>query len=123
MKQRTNRNAARDAWNADATVAAVAHVAWIAEDQRRIATIMNEAAAKVHEIEKGIHDSAAKIKRWIETQDADAGVIAKELAKHRVRTGDLNSRLVDAFERRGQRVYPTPYTPIEMPWALVDNTY
>jgi transcriptional regulator len=107
----------------EATRDAVRRVREIADAQRRIAEILKATAKAVRALEEDMHDNGKAIEAAVTRNGADAGMIAKAMAKHRVRTGDLCSRLVDALERRGQRLYPTPYTPIESPWALVENLH
>jgi hypothetical protein len=108
---------------AQATRDAVKRVAEIADAQRRIAEILKTAARAVRALEGDVHENGRAVETAVTRNSADAEAIAKAMAKHRVRTGDLCSRLVDALERRGQRLYPTPYTPIESPWALVKNLH
>jgi aldehyde:ferredoxin oxidoreductase len=108
--------------NADATRDAVRHVAQVADAQRRIAETLTAAAAKVRRLEEAMHAHGERIETAVTREGADAAAVAKAMAEHRVRTGELSSRVVDALERRGQRLYPTPYTPIESPWALIENT-
>jgi hypothetical protein len=116
MKTRRTRNA-------EATREAVKRVADIADAQRRIAEILKATAKAVRTLEQDMHDNGRAIETAVTRNAADAAAIAKALARHRVRTGDLGSRLVDALERRGQTIFPTPYTPIDSPWALVENLH
>ena len=109
--------------NADATNEALDHVREIADAQRRIAEILSDAARRVRNLEEMMAKHGEDIEKAVTRNGADAAAIAKTMAEQRVRTGDLCSRLVNALERRGQRLYPTPYTPIESPWALVENLH
>ena len=109
--------------NAEATRDAVKRVAEIADAQRRIAEILKATAKALRTLEEDMHENGKHIELAVTRHSADAEAIAKAMARHRVRTGDLCSRLVDALERRGQRLYPTPYTPIESPWAPVENLH
>jgi len=113
----------RTTTNAQATRDAVRRVAEIADAQRRIAEILKATAKALRALEGDMHENGQAIEAAVTRNGADAGAVAKAMAKHRVRTGDLCSRLVDAIERRGQKLYPTPYTPIESPWSLIENAH
>lgn len=114
---------ARRTKNADATNEAIGHVREIADAQRRIAEILSDAAKRIRNLEEMVSGHSDDIEKAVTREGADARAIAKAMAKHRVRTGDLGSRLVSAIERRGHEIYPTPYTPIQSRWALVENLH
>ncbi len=111
----------RQTTNPKATQPAVARVGQIADAQRRIAELLKAAATQVRQLEAAVTRHARHVALALQAEQADAAAIARALAEHRVRTGDLPSALVDALERRGQRIYPTPYQPIASPWALVET--
>jgi hypothetical protein len=113
----------RQTTKTEATRDAVKRVAAIADAQRRIAEILKETAKAVRTLENDMHENGRHIELAVTSNRADASAIAKAMARHRVRTGDLCSRLINSLERRGQRVYPAPYAPIESPWALVENLH
>jgi hypothetical protein len=116
----TKRNRTK---NSEATRDAISHVREIANAQRRIAEILSDAARRVRNLEEMVSKHGEDIETAVTRQGADAGAIAKAMAEYRVRTGDLSSRLVSAIERRGHQIFPTQYTPIESPWALVENLH
>jgi len=108
---------------ANATQDAIARVAEIAKRQRRIAEILNAAAAQVEKLEIANTNDAREIENAVTRHQADVKAIAAALAKGNVRVGDLSSRMVDAIERRGQRVWPERYEVIAKPWCIVSNNF
>jgi len=115
MKTTTNKT--------KATQVATRMVAQIAERQQRIAEILNAAAAQVEELEIANTQDAREIENAVTRHQADVKAIAAALAKGNVRVGDLSSRMVNAIERRGQRVFPERYEPIAKPWCIVSNNF
>jgi len=104
-----------------ATNDAVDRVAQIVRRQRQIAEILNQAAAEVEALEIANTQDEREVERAITRRQADVKAIAAAFAKGHVRVGDLGSRLVDAIERRGQRVFPERHPIIEKRWAIVTN--
>jgi len=115
MKTTTNKT--------DATQDAVSRVAEIAKRQRRITEILNAAAAEVQALEIENTNDARQIENAVTRHQADVKAIGKALAANQVRVGDMSSRMVDAIERRGQRVWPERYEPIAKPWCIVSNNF
>ena len=113
MKETTNKT--------QATNDAVKRVAEIAKRQRQIAEILNAAAAQVQALEIENTQDEREIELAITRQQADVKVIAAALAKGNVRVGDMSSRLVDAIERRGQRIFPEPWVKIDKRWDITRN--
>ena len=97
----------------------------IAAIQRQIADLLNAAGAKVRELEIAMSDKANELEDLV-TQRGNrnaAAEIAEAFAEYRVDTGELNSRLIDAIERRGHAVFPPQYEPIRSDWKLVENMF
>jgi len=95
----------------------------IAAIQRQLADILNAAGAKVHELEIAMSDKANELEDLV-TQRGNrnaASEIAEAFTEYRVNTGKLNSRLIDAIERRGHAVFPPKYEAIHAKWALIEN--
>ena len=113
MKTTTNKT--------NATKDAVSRIALIAKRQRQIAEILNAAAAQVQALEIENTQDEREIELAITRQQADVKVIAAALAKGNVRVGDMSSRLVDAIERRGQRIFPEPWVKIDKRWDITRN--
>ena len=99
------------------------HVREIAALQRQIADILDAAGRKVRELEVAMSDKANELEEAITRRrnPANAEDVAAAFTEYRVNAGELSSRLNDAIERRGHRVFPTPYDPIRSTWALVEN--
>ena len=95
----------------------------IATIQRQIADVLDAAGAKVRELEVAMSDKANELEEAITRRRSpiSAAEVADAFAKHRVNTGELNSRLIDAIERRGHAVFPPQYEPIRAAWALIEN--
>ena len=106
---------------ADATKRAADNIARIGQIQRRIADLLHAAAAEATMLETEMATLCDSVEHAVTGDRADVQALAASLAEHQVRTGDLNSRVVSALERRGQKVYPTPYTQIRRRWSLVEN--
>jgi len=97
----------------------------IAAIQRQIADLLNAAGAKVRELEIAMSDKANELEDLV-TQRGNrhaAAEIAEAFAEYRVDTGELNSRLIDAIERRVHAVFPPKYEPIRSDWKLVENMF
>lgn len=94
----------------------------IADRQRQIAKILNEAAAKVEALATANAEAERRVEDLITRRNANVKPIAGTIRRQEIRTGDLNSTLVDAIERRGQQVFP-PAKQIACPWAIVPNNY
>jgi len=107
----------------NATKDAVSRVARIAQRQRQIAEILNQAAAEVEALEIANTRDEREVENAVTRQQADVKAIAAALAKGNVRVGDMSSRLVDAIERRGQQVFPERYEIIAKPWCIVSNNH
>lgn len=95
----------------------------IASLQRQIADLLDAAGRKVRELEVTMSDKTNELEEAITRRrhPASAEDIAAAFTEYRVNAGELSSRLIDAIERRGHRVFPTPYDPIRSTWALVEN--
>ena len=95
----------------------------IAYLQRQIADLLDAAGRKVRELEVAMSDKSSELERALtrRRQPVSAADVAAAFTEYRVNTGELSSRLIDAVERRGHRVFPTPYDPIRSMWALVEN--
>lgn len=95
----------------------------IAYLQRQIADLLDAAGRKVRELEVAMSDKAGELEDAITRRrnPVSAADVAAAFTEYRVNTGELNSRLIDAIERRGHRVFPTPYDPIRSMWALIEN--
>jgi len=104
-----------------ATNDAVKRVAEIAKRQRQIAEILNKAAAEVEALEIANTKDEREVENAVTRQQADVKAIAVALAKGNVRVGDMGSRLVDAIERRGQRIFPEPWVKIDKRWDITRN--
>ncbi len=91
--------------------------------QRQIADLLNAAGAKVHELESAMSDKANELEDLVTRRGKTntAAEIAAAFTEYRVNTGELNSRLIDAIERRGHEVFPTEYAPIQSKWAIVER--
>ncbi len=97
----------------------------IAAIQRQIADLLNAAGAKVRELEIAMSDKANELEDLVTRRGNRnaAAEIAEAFAEYRVNTGELNSRLIDAIERRGHAVFPPEYEPIRSDWKLVENMF
>jgi hypothetical protein len=97
----------------------------IAAIQRQLADLLNAAGAKVRELEIAMSDKANELEDAItrRSKPISAAEVAEAFAEYRVNTGELNSRLIDAIERRGHAVFPPKYEPIRAAWALVENRW
>jgi len=115
MKTTTNKT--------NATNDAVSRVAEIAKRQRRITEILNAAAAEVETLASANTLDEREIERLVTRGGADVKAIGKALAANQARVSDMSSRMVDAIERRGQRVWPERYEPIAKPWCIVSNNF
>ena len=95
----------------------------IAAIQRQLADILNAAGAKVRELEIAMSDKANELEDLVTRRSKSnaASEIAEAFTEYRVNTGELNSRLIDAIERRGHAVFPPQYEPIRAKWALIEN--
>lgn len=95
----------------------------IADLQQQIADILNAAGRKVREFEVAMSDKANELEDAITRRRSpiSAAEVAEAFAEYRVNTGELNSRLIDAIERRGHEVFPPKYEPIRAAWALIEN--
>ena len=99
------------------------HVHEIAALQRQIADILDAAGRKVRELEVAMSDKANELEEAITRRRNPANTedVAAAFTEYRVNAGELSGRLIDAIERRGHCVFPTPYDPIRSTWALVEN--
>jgi len=99
------------------------HVREIASLQRQIADLLDAAGRKARELEVAMSDKANELEEAITRRrsPANAEDVAAAFTEYRVNAGELSSRLNDAIERRGHRVFPTPYDPIRSTWALVES--
>lgn len=95
----------------------------IASIQRQIADLLNAAGAKVRELEIAMSDKANELEDIVTRRGKHnaAAEIASAFTEYRVNTGELNSRLIDAVERRGHAVFPPQYEPIRAKWTLIEN--
>jgi len=95
----------------------------IASIQRQIADLLNAAGAKVRELEIAMSNKANELEDLVTRRGKSntAAEIAAAFIEYRVNTGELNSRLIDAIERRGHEVFPPQYEPIRAKWALIEN--
>jgi hypothetical protein len=95
----------------------------IAYLQRQIADLLDAAGRKVRDLEVAMSEKSNELERALtrRRQPVSAADVAAAFTEYRVNTGELSSRLIDAVERRGPRVFPTPYDPIRSTWALVEN--
>jgi transcription elongation factor Elf1 len=95
----------------------------IASLQRQIADLLNAAGAKYTELNMAMGKKANELERLV-TRGSDrnaANEMAAAFTEFRVNTGELNSRLIDAIERRGHEVFPPQYEPIRSKWAIIEN--
>ena len=95
----------------------------IAAIQRQLADLLNAAGAKVRELEIAMSDKANELERLV-TRGSDrnaANEMAAAFTEFRVNTGELNSRLIDAIERRGHAVFPPKYDAIRPDWKIIEN--
>ena len=95
----------------------------IASLQRQIADLLNAAGAKHLELNMAMGKKANELERLV-TRGSDrnaANEMAAAFTEYRVNTGELNSRLIEAIERRGHAVFPTQYEPIRSKWAIIEN--
>ena len=95
----------------------------IASLQRQIADLLNAAGAKHLELNMAMGKKANELERLV-TRGSDrnaANEMAAAFTEYRVNTGELNSRLIDAVERRGHAVFPPQYEPIRSKWAIIEN--
>lgn len=102
---------------------ATARTARIAATQRRITEHLNAAGDRWQELETELALECEALTREIlaDRTAVVAKAVATELASHRVNTGTLSSRLVDALEAKRQRVYPPLYETIDPRWAIVES--
>lgn len=107
----------------DTTNDAAAHARELACIQRKIADILDDAGRRVRELEVALSTKASELEDAITRRrnPVSAADVASAFAECRVNTGELNSRLIDAIERRGHGVFPTPYEPIRSAWAIIGN--
>ncbi len=95
----------------------------IASLQRQIADLLNAAGAKYIQLNMAMGKKANELERLV-TRGSDrnaANEMAAAFTEYRVNTGELNSRLIDAIERRGHEVFPPQYEPIHSKWAIIEN--
>ena len=95
----------------------------IASIQRQIADLLNAAGAKYIELNMAMGTKANELERLV-TRGSNrnaANQMAAAFTEYRVNTGELNSRLIDAIERRGHAVFPPQYEPIRAKWTLIEN--
>ena len=83
----------------------------IAYLQRQIADLLDAAGRKVRDLEVAMSEKSNELERALTRRrhPVSAADIAAAFTEYRVNTGELSSRLIDAVERRGPRVFPTPY--------------
>ncbi len=95
----------------------------IAAIQRQLADLLNAAGAKVRELEIAMSDKANELEDLVTRRGnrSAAAEIAEAFTEYRVDTGELNSRLIDAIERRGHAVFPPQYEPIRPDWKIIEN--
>jgi hypothetical protein len=95
----------------------------IAAIQRQLADLLNATGAKVRELEIAMSDKANELEDLVTRRGNRnaAAEIAEAFAEYRVDTGELNSRLIDAIERRGHAVFPPKYEPIRPDWKMIEN--
>jgi len=95
----------------------------LASLQRQIAYLLNAAGAKHLELNMAMGKKANELERLVtrgSNRDA-ANEMAEAFTEFRVNTGELNSRLIEAIERRGHEVFPPQYEPIRSKWAIIEN--
>ena len=95
----------------------------IASLQRQIADLLNAAGAKYIELNMAMGKKANELERLV-TRGSNrnaANEMAAAFTEYCVNTGELNSRLIEAIERRGHEVFPTKYEPIRSKWAIIEN--
>jgi len=95
----------------------------IASLQRQIADLLNAAGAKYTELNIAMGKKANELEHLV-TRGSDrnaANEMAAAFTEFRVNTGELNSRLIEAIERRGHAVFPPKYEPIRSKWAIIEN--
>ena len=95
----------------------------IAAIQQQIADLLDAAGRKVRQLEVAMSDKANELEEAVTRRRSpiSAAEIAEAFTEYRVNTGELNSRLIDAIERRGHTVFPPQYEPIRAKWALIEN--
>lgn len=95
----------------------------IAELQREIARLLNEAGDRWQELEKELGTEGEALRRTvaIDRSGGTAKRVAAAFEEARIDTGTLGSRLVDAIEAHGTRVYPPPYRLEQPRWAIVER--
>jgi len=95
----------------------------IAYIQRQVADLLNAAGAKVRELEIAMSHKANELEDAVtrRSKPINTAEVAGAFTEYRVNTGELNSRLIDAIERRGHEVFPPKYEPIRAAWALIEN--
>jgi len=95
----------------------------IAAIQSQIADLLNSAGAKVRELEIAMSEEANELEDLVTRRGNRnaAAEIAAAFTEYRVNTGELNSRLIDAVERRGHAVFPPQYEPIRAKSTLIEN--
>lgn len=100
---------------------AAARLERIAALQRRITEHLNAAGDAWTAMEADLARECDALEK--EVRADRTGRLAREAAAgcaaHRINTGDISSRLVDAIEARADRVFPAPYRIEEPRWALV----
>ena len=95
----------------------------IASLQRQIADLLNAAGVKYTELNMAMGKKANELERLV-TRGSDRNTtneMAAAFTEFRVNTGELNSRLIEAIERRGHEVFPPQYEPIRSKWAIIEN--
>jgi len=95
----------------------------LASLQRQIADLLNAAGAKYMELNMAMGKKANELERLV-TRGSNrnaANEMAAAFTEYCVNTGELNSRLIEAIERRGHEVFPTKYEPIRSKWAIIEN--
>ncbi len=98
------------------------HTCEIAYLQRQIADLLDATGRKVRELEVAMSDKANELEDALTRRRSpvSAADVAAAFTKYHVNTGDLSSRLSDALERRGHRVFP-PHDPIRSNWTLIEK--
>jgi len=119
---KTNENSRTGNAREIATTEAELLVIEIADRQRQIAAIVTAAQKQVEALAIANTEAEAKLENLITRRNANARPIAATIRRQQVRTGDMSSRLVDAIERRGQKIFP-PTEQISMPWCIVSNNF
>lgn len=93
----------------------------IAALQQQLADLLDETGRRAEVLNIAITRKADELIAGLAADRRSAAEAAATIAAERVNTGELSSRVCDAFERRVHAVYPMPYQPIAAKWAMIEN--